>query len=96
MAMFKNKPVNIIIEAITFDELVQYGRDNEANIVQGMPWSFQYKGYGITHENDQCYLFHGGSQGSYRFTPVDMLVTGMSGKLYPCPIEFFKELFKEE
>ena len=50
MSKFKKKPV--IIEAITFAEFVQYGKDNGGNVVNGMPWSFEYKGHGITHEND--------------------------------------------
>lgn len=33
MAKFRKKPV--VIEAITFDELVDYGRANGANIVNG-------------------------------------------------------------
>jgi hypothetical protein len=44
------------VEAISFDEFVQHGRDNGGNIVGGMPWSFKYKGYAVTHENDTRYL----------------------------------------
>lgn len=48
--------------AITFDELVQYGiaqckaEGRSGNIVNGMPWSFSYRGIPVTHENDGCYL----------------------------------------
>lgn len=45
-----------MVEAIKFDELVQHGRDNGANIVNGMPLSFSYAGHAISHENDQRYL----------------------------------------
>lgn len=41
---------------ITFDDLVEFGRQNGANIVNGMPWSFNYRGLPVTHENDDCYL----------------------------------------
>jgi len=51
---YRKKPV--VIEAITFDELVRHGIDSGGNIVRGMPWSFQYQGHPITHENDDCYL----------------------------------------
>jgi hypothetical protein len=27
-----------VVEAITFDELVKYGKENGGNIVNGMPW----------------------------------------------------------
>lgn len=45
-----------MIHRFTFNELVQHGRDNGANIVNGMPWSFKCFGLPITHENDRCYL----------------------------------------
>ena len=44
---YRKKPV--VIEAITFDELVEHGRQSGA-IVNGMPWSFEYNGHPITHE----------------------------------------------
>jgi hypothetical protein len=69
-----------IVDAITFAELVQHGRTNGGNIVNNMPWSFSYKGYPITHENDQCYLVclprepH-----TLRLTPDDVLVIRQFG-----------------
>ena len=57
----------------TFDEFVQYGRDNGGNIVGGMPWSFTFHGHPVTHENDQCYLL-GVNDGQVRFTPDFTLV----------------------
>lgn len=61
------------VEAITFDELVQHGRIHGANIVNGMPWSFDYQGWGVTHENDRLYLVCKGAA-TLRVTPDDMLV----------------------
>lgn len=40
MAFSRKKPV--VIEAITFDEFIEYGKANGGNIVNGMPWSFKY------------------------------------------------------
>jgi hypothetical protein len=54
----------------TFDQLVQYGRDNGANIVNGMPWSFSFAGLPVTHENDRLYLVS-----DLRMEPGDVLVT---------------------
>lgn len=90
MAKYKKKPV--VIEAITFKELVEYGRNNNANIVNGMPWSFQYAGHPITHENDECYLIPT-LEGTMRLTPQDMLITGVVGEIYPCKIDIFKETY---
>lgn len=84
---YRKKPVEI--EAITFAELVQHGRDSGANIVNGMPWSFSYKGHPITHENDECYLIPT-LEGTHNFTPIDMLITGVKGEIYPCKIDIFE------
>jgi len=70
-----------IVDAITFDELVSYGIIHDGNIVNGMPWSFTYKGYPITHENDSCYLICIPA-GTYRMTPTDMLVTNENNEIY--------------
>jgi len=91
MGQFRKKPV--VIEAITFDELVQHGRDNGANIVNDMPWSFSYKGHAITHENDQCYLIPT-LEGTMKFTPDDMLITGVNGEIYPCKNDIFQKTYE--
>jgi len=83
---FKKKPV--VIEAITFPELVEYGKANGGNIINGMPWSFHYEGQPITHENDECYLIPT-LEGTMKFTPEDMLITGVKGEIYPCKMDIF-------
>lgn len=91
MAFFRKKPV--VIEAITFNELVEYGKSNNANIVNGMPWSFTYKGHAITHENDRCYLVPT-LEGTMHFTPDDMLITGVNGEIYPCKKDIFEKTYE--
>jgi hypothetical protein len=86
MAKFIKKPLEI--EAITFEEFVEFGRQNGGNIVDGMPWSFNYKGHSVTHENDECYLVPT-HQGIVQFTPDDMLITQIDGEIYPCKKELF-------
>lgn len=83
---YRKKPV--VIEAITFDELVVHGKASGANMVNGMPWSFQYNGHPITHENDECYLIPT-LEGSMKMTPTDMLITGVKGEIYPCKADIF-------
>lgn len=68
MAKYKMKPM--IVEAITFGELVEYGLTQTDNIYNNMPWSFEYMGVPITHETDDCYVIGG----STRFTKNQMLV----------------------
>jgi hypothetical protein len=87
MTKYIKKPV--VIEAVTFEEFVEYGKKNGGNIVNGMPWSFKYKGHPVTHENDECYLIPT-LEGTMRFTPNDMLITGVNGEIYPCKIDIFK------
>lgn len=87
MAQFRKKSVEV--EAITFDELVAHGIANGGNIVNGMPWSFQYKGHGITHENDDCYLIP-----YHRFDRGDMLVTDVDGSIYPCKPDVFAAMYE--
>lgn len=91
MAKFRKKPV--VIEAITFDELVFHGANFGGNIVHGMPWSFDYKGHQITHENDQCYLIPT-LEGTHNMTPDDMLITGVKGEIYPCKIDIFNATYE--
>ena len=92
MAKYRKKPV--VIEAITFDELVKYGKENGANIVSGMPWSFEYAGHPITHENDECYLIPT-PEGVMKLTPQDMLITGVKGEIYPCKLDIFLASYEE-
>jgi hypothetical protein len=77
-----------IIDAITFDEFVEYGKYHADNIVDGMPWSFEYKGYSVTHENNRQYLLLGEST-VMPFNIFDMLVTDENGRTYPVPIDDF-------
>ena len=88
---FRKKPV--VIEAITFDELVAYGLANTTNVVNGMPWSFEYEGQAISHENDRCYLIPT-LEGTMKFTPDDMLITGVKGEIYPCKKEIFDATYE--
>jgi hypothetical protein len=88
---FRKKPV--VIEAITFAELAEYGKANGANIVNGMPWSFSYAGQPISHENDSCYLIPT-LEGIMRMGPGDMLITGVKGEIYPCRGDIFEATYE--
>lgn len=67
MAKFKMKPM--VVEAITFDELIQYGLTQTQNIYNNMPWSFEFMGVPVTHETDDCYIV-----GTEEFTKNHLLV----------------------
>jgi len=91
MAKFRKKPV--VIEAVTFDELVEYGKAHGANVVNGMPWSFSYNGHPVTHENDDCYLIPT-LEGTMRMDRGDMLITGVKGEIYPCKPDIFAATYE--
>jgi hypothetical protein len=87
----RKKPVEI--EFITFNEFVEYGKSQpDANIVNGEPWSFTYKGQPITQENPERYLIPT-LEGTYNFTPEDVLITGVKGEIYPCKINIFESTY---
>jgi len=85
---YRKKPV--VIEAITFDELVAHGRESGCPLygAKQMPWSFDYEGQPITHENDECYLIPT-LEGTMKMGPTDMLITGVKGEIYPCKADIF-------
>ena len=91
MGLFRKKPV--VIEAITFEELVDHGKANPTNIDNGMTWSFDYKGHRITHENDELYLIPT-LEGTHNMTHADVLITGVSGEIYPCKIDIFNATYE--
>jgi hypothetical protein len=104
MAQFRKKPV--VVEAITFDELVAYGIANGGNIQNGMPWSFKYvvgsvdedgvmrvTEHPITLENDDCYLIPT-LEGTMKFQRGDMLIAGVNGEIYPCKPDIFQKTYE--
>jgi len=86
MAAYRKKPV--VVEAITFDELVEHGKSCSVSSRNGVPWAFAYKGHPITHENDDCYMIPT-LEGTMRFERGDMLITGVKGEIYPCKADIF-------
>ena len=93
MAKFRKKPV--VIEAITFEELVEYGRAHcGPHTHDGIPWSFSFGGHPITHENDDCYLIPT-LEGTMRFERGDMLITGVKGEIYPCKPDIFAATYEQ-
>lgn len=98
MAFYRKKPV--VIEAFTFDEFVAAGKKwreeagqpvTEAN---GMPWSFEFRGHQVTHENDCCYLIPT-REGVMNMTPNDMLLVGVEGEIYPCKVDIFQKSYED-
>ena len=94
MAQYRKKPV--VIEAITFDGLMDYGKSvlHKGSLRNNLPWSFEYKGHPISHETDECYLIPT-LEGTHNMTPQDMLITGIQGEIYPCKIDIFEQTYEK-
>lgn len=52
-----------LYKQITFDEFIEHGRINGANIVNGVPWSWRINGKAVTHERDDLYLIEVAKEG---------------------------------
>lgn len=93
MGRYTKKPVTI--EAITFEELVAHGIAQGVTLHDGLPWSFDYRGQPITHENDDCYLIPT-LEGTMKMGRTDMLITGVKGEIYPCKADIFAATYEPE
>lgn len=94
MAKFRER--SVIVEAITFDELIEHARSNGSKnpfMADGLPWSFTYQGYPVSHENDECYLINT-EDGTQRVTPQDMIITNSKGIVYPLRINVFDATYE--
>lgn len=93
----KNYKIELVIQAISFDDLIRYGQSSTKNLVKGMPWSFEFKGRVITHETDECYLIPS-DNGFIRFTPDYMLLMSSDAAgictMYICKKDVFAQLYK--
>jgi hypothetical protein len=81
-----------IIEAITFDELVNHGRLTGCRLHGGMPWHFEFKRKPISHENDSCYIIPT-RNGTAHLNRGDMLICDNAGELYPCKRDDFEAAY---
>jgi hypothetical protein len=91
MAKYRKKPV--VVEAISFEELVEHGRQQGVPCYDGMPWSFEYAGYRITHENAGCYIIPT-LEGGMFMNQGAMLITGVQGEIYPCKRDIFEATYE--
>lgn len=63
----------------SFEQFVQYGRDQKVPLIHNMPWSFIFQGFPVTHENDECYLITKPNGSTLKFTPQHSLIFNSRG-----------------
>lgn len=51
----KYRRLPTVLEAYTFEEFVEYGRQHAPHLQNGVPWSFTFRGYNVTHETNDRY-----------------------------------------
>ena len=84
---FRSK--TMFVESVTFEELVEHAKANGAKLMNGVPWSFDYKDAAVTHENDDCYVVTRPTQASFNFYRGDRLVTRADGIMDTMELETF-------
>ena len=93
----KYRTKTVVIEAVTFDEFVKQGIAVGGNVVNGMPWSFNYSGQAITHDltddDDDCYLIPT-LEGEKVFTRNDILIICHNGELSLCRLVIFEKTYE--
>lgn len=52
-----------ITTRVPFEDVIAWGREHADSVVDGVPWSFTYKGFHFTHEHDDVYLIAGNGAG---------------------------------
>lgn len=68
-----------LYKTITFDELIKHGIENNANIVNGMPWSWKINGKSVTHEHDDHYIIETMEGTTHFFKGINTLIAFENG-----------------
>lgn len=88
--MAKAVKKQVEIDFYTWEEFVEYGRKTSPDSIHdGFAWHFNFEGYNISHENNECYIIPT-LEGNHHFTPNDVLIKGVKGELYPCKKDIFE------
>lgn len=89
-AKYRLKPV--AVDVFTFDQMLEEGKKIATTIVNGVPWSFTFKGFAVTHERDDCYLIQF-QNGASQMTKDSVLVVTARGS-YICDKEIFEATYE--
>lgn len=89
MAKYKMKPM--ILEAISFQEFIDYGKQHTDNIYNDRPWSFDFLDYVVTHETDSSYLISAKEGEPILFTENQMLIIE-NNNIIPMDLDHFNQM----
>lgn len=94
MAKYKLKPM--VLEALSFKELMEYGTKHTKNVYNNMPWSFEFMGCVFTHETDTQYVVTNTNlddASSAYFTENQMLVIE-NERVYIIDLDTFNQTYE--
>ncbi|MCW1885522.1 hypothetical protein OKA04_12350 [Luteolibacter flavescens] len=70
---------------ISFEDFVQLGITQGVTLHNGMPWSFDFHGHPVTHENDDLYLVAQADGAHEKFFRGQRIMIGPDGKVDTAP-----------
>lgn len=89
MAKYKMKPM--LLEAVSFQEFIEYGKKCTDNIYNDRPWSFDFLGHAVTHETDSSYYISSYEGEPILFTENQMLLIE-NNNLIPMDLDHFNQM----
>jgi len=81
------------VEVVFFHDFVKYGKEHSENVVDGIPWHFDYKGNAVSHENDDCYLITT-IDDMLSFESDSVLLIGVNNKLSVIKKDVLDDLYQ--
>jgi hypothetical protein len=84
MQKYRKKPVEI--DAFTFEEFVEYAKENSPAPHHTIEVGNKHS---VIKANDEKYIIPT-LEGVMEFTPQDMLIIGVQGEVYPCKLDIFE------
>lgn len=93
MAKYKRKQNKV--EALNWDEFIEYGKEQTVDLISKMPWHFTNMGNTVTHENDELYCISCSvAGGEYNMDPKKMLVMYDDGSVNTLSEFQFNQLYE--
>lgn len=83
---FRKKP--IVIEAFTFEEVIEAGRETATATIEDHPAAFLFRGIQLSYAGNHTYSLVT-PDGMVDFTPDDVLMVSPEGVVYPCSKDAF-------
>lgn len=91
MSKYNLKPMTV--EAITYNELLEYGKKVKIDSIENGYWTFKYNGCLAMYMNHNIIIYT--PEGTIYFIDEQVLVTYPSGKMKKYEIQDFNDLYEK-